>query len=133
MNSYFGIISEPHFASHILGRISNTGQGQFHNFDIKRQSVSSVVCFALVAVDSNLVAEVVVDSSLVAGVVVDSNLVGVAAAVEWVAVGSNLPEVVGLVVLLEQVVLREQVEKVVYELEQQVEEAIVFFQQLGMR
>ena len=100
-------------------------QDQSHNHDKERQSVSLVEHFGevvevdsilvVVAVDSNLAAVAAVDSIL-AVAAVDSNLVAVAA-VEQVAAIAQVGSVAA------------QVERVVFELEQQVEEGIALFQQ----
>lgn len=72
-----------------MDRISNKGQGQFHNHGIIHLNVSLVAHFEAVAeVDSSLVVEVVDSSLVVAEVVeqvVDSNFV-VAGVVEQVVV-----------------------------------------------
>ena len=81
-------------------------QDQFHIHGKERPSVSLVEHFAMVAE---------VDSSL--AVVADSNL-AVVAAVEQIAVVAQVGSVVA------------QVGRGVFELEQQVEEGIAFFQQL---
>ena len=99
-------------------------QDQSHIHGKERPSVSLVEHFAMVAeVDSSLA--VVADSNL-AVAAVDSNLavaaadsnLAVVAAVEQVAVVAQVGSVVA------------QVERGVFELEQQVEEGIAFFQQL---
>jgi hypothetical protein len=98
------MISELHSASHKLGKISNMGQDQCHNFGIKRQNEWLVVCFAVVA-DSNPAVEVVgVDSNPVVEVVaVDSKPVAVVAVVaaEIVAVEEvGAAQLVGVAQLL---------------------------------
>ena len=91
-------------------------QDQFHIHGKERPSVSLVEHFAMVAeVDSSLA--VVADSNLAVVAAADSNL-AVVAAVEQIAVVAQVGSVVA------------QVGRGVFELEQQVEEGIAFFQQL---
>ena len=109
-----GLISELRFESHIPGKIANMDQGQYHNHDKERPSELLVERFGeVVEVDSNLVV-VAVDSNLV--VAVDSNLV-----------------VVAVVAVIVAVVAVVRAEKEVFGLEQQAEEEIEFFLQLGKR
>ena len=117
-----GLISELRFESHIPGKIANMDQGQYHNHDKERPSELLVERFGeVVEVDSNLVV-VAVDSNLV--VAVDSNLV---VAVAVVAVAVVAVAVVAVVVAVVRV------EKEGSGLEQQAEEEIEFFQQLGKK
>ena len=117
-----GLISELRFESHIPGKIANMDQGQYHNHDKERPSELLVERFGeVVEVDSNLVV-VAVDSNLV--VAVDSNLVVVVAVVAVAVVA------VAVVVVVVAVV---RAEKEVFGLEQQAEEEIEFFQQLGKK
>ena len=104
-------------------------QDQFHIHGKERPSVSLVEHFAMVAeVDSSLA--VVADSNLAVVAAADSNLAVVAAVA---AADSNL----AVVAAVEQIAVVAQVGSVVarvgrgvFELEQQVEEGIAFFQQL---
>tara|TARA_B100001093_G_scaffold481954_1_gene513150 strand:+ start:1226 stop:1579 length:354 start_codon:yes stop_codon:yes gene_type:complete len=116
-----GLISEQRFESHIPGKIANMDQGQYHNHDKERPSELLVERFGeVVEVDSNLVV-VAVDSNLV--VAVDSNLVVVAVVAVVVAVVAAVAAVAVVV----------RAEKEVFGLEQQAEEEIEFFQQLGKK